>query len=87
MPTGVADVVIIRVALKLGRHGCRIKFGDFRTNHFRDIRAAHFVMDDERRHLMFYMKIQLLATAYYRHDGPLTDSQLYLCFFFGECNI
>ena len=34
---------------KLIRHGCRVKFCDFRTNRSRDIRAAHIVMDAERR--------------------------------------
>ena len=29
-----------------------VKFGDSRSNHYRDIRAAHFVMDDERRRRM-----------------------------------
>ena len=32
---------------QLGRHGCRVKFADSRTNRSRDIRAAHFVMGDE----------------------------------------
>ena len=27
----------------------RVKFGDSRSNRSQDIRAAHFVMDDERR--------------------------------------
>ena len=34
---------------ELGRHGCRVRFGNSRTNRSRDIRAAHFDMDDERR--------------------------------------
>ena len=32
----------------MDRHGCRVIFGDSRTNRSRNIQAAHFVMDDER---------------------------------------
>ena len=55
---------------KLGRHRCRVKFGDSRTNSSRDIRTAHFVMDNERRRSTFCLKIHLLIAAYYQHDGP-----------------
>ena len=65
---------------KLGRHGCHVKLGDSSTNHSRDIRAAQFVMDDERRYSTLCLKIQLVIAAYCQHDGPhLTDSQWYFC--------
>ena len=59
----VADHVI---SVKPDRHGCRVKFGDSKLNRSRDIRAAHFAMNVERRRrTQVNTKIQLLAAAYY----------------------
>ena len=37
------------VAVELVGLDVRVQFGDSRSNRSRDIRPAHFVMDDERR--------------------------------------
>ena len=78
---------------RLGQHGCRVKFSVFWTNRSRDIRAAHFVMDDE---LSRWTKVNTYDRTPFDvlpenkaacssllppHDGPhLTVSQRYLCF-------
>ena len=45
----VANDVISGVAVEYVIMDVRLKLGDSRSNRSRDIRAAHFVMDDERR--------------------------------------